>query len=84
MCVLCVVHALWVHCRVCSHVCMCGAQGEQVWPEEDSVGQRGSEEQLAPWVLSDASEKKALKTQDFTEGDEGQKEKNTRTFLLFS
>ena len=69
-CVLCV--ALWVHCR--------GAQGEQVWPggqcrQRGSEGGAGSGEQPAPWVLSDASAKKALKTQDFTEGDERQKER---------
>lgn len=52
-----------------------------MWPEEGSVGQRGSEggagrgEQPAPWVLSDASAKKALKTRDFTERGERQKER---------
>ena len=41
-------------------------------------GGAGREEQPAPGVLSDASEKQALKTRDFTEGEEGKKrEKNS-------
>lgn len=70
---------------MCAHTSACvGGQGEQVWREEGSVAQRGNEggagreEQPAPGVLSDASEKQALKTRDFTEGEEGKKrEKNS-------
>lgn len=74
---------------MCAHTSACvGGQGEQVWQEEGSVAQRGNEggagreEQPAPGVLSDASEKQALKTRDFTEGEEGKKKR--KKLLSFS
>lgn len=88
VCGTCFVSAL---SRVRSHVCMCGGQGEQVRREEDSVAQRGSEGgagrkgQPAPRVLSDASEKQALRLGISQKGKKEKKEKKTLgTFLLFS